>query len=221
MFKIYLVTLHVIFKAYETRIDLPIPAGLLKDTSEIEIQENFLEWLFGFSLYDFVSVGWILDEPQVYYDEICQTDINSFLDELPDGNDPAFGLFRGIVDFFEKHGDEVRYFGILSYPQLGKLESWLQKTQDKNKCLYDILKKSKESLKESMTNNLNSYEMFTVNGTVYIPVVFGYFDDELIYDITIAHMLLENIFDAYVLHKVYEIALGRGFQDNNGCNERV
>lgn len=159
----------------------------------------------------FRKLGWQYNEIRNMVCEIEQIHIDRCIKDIVDCDEKEFRLIHDIVARFKRADDYLDYFGILFYPHLDDMGMWLE--NENHGDLLAIYKISRQRINDLMVYCFIGYEPFSINGSVYIPIVLGESEADCFYNMNFAYIDVSVYFDLYVLHQIYELAVGRGFND--------
>ncbi len=200
-----------LFDCYEVDIYIPKLEPLTEVEDICDVGCRLTEGLSLINYSSFRKLGWQYNEVTDVTCEIEQIHIDRCIKDIADCGEKEFQLIRDIVTRFENAYDHLDYFGILFYPHMDDMGSWLER--EGHKDLLAIYNISRQRINDLLVNCFIGYELFSVNGTIYIPIVLGESEADFFYSIDFTYIDVCVFFDLYVLHRIYELAVGRGFND--------
>lgn len=202
-----------LFDYYEVDLIIPKLEPFTRQTDECELGYN-LTWMLCYADKRlFQTLGWQYREVTGITDGIEQRHIDRCIENIADSNEKEFQLIRNIISRFDRAGDYMDYFAILFYPHLDDMGEWLE--QERHKDLLSIFELCRQNIEGLIVNCFIGYDLFSVNGNVYIPIVLGECEGECFFTMDSTYLDVSVFFDLYMLHQVYELAVRRGFNDND------
>lgn len=207
-----IIIIRKIFSAYGITISLNLEKLSWDEEEKYYFDSNVRECFSSIDKSLYNRLGWSMEEISVPPGDILQEEINQCLERLPDGGEEQFNLCREVVARLDETDDIVGYFGILYYPGMEALGAWLAQSKA-NRDLLELYKLCRRNVEDILNLYYIGYTPFSVNGTLYIPIVYGESNTDPMYSVDAEHFNITTLFDLYALHQVFLIAKGRGFDE--------